>query len=594
MVLVFSFPLFAQDFLSTTLKELSHDKMEGRKAGSAGGKLASNYLEKKLKELKIAPFGSSHRQEFTIFTKMKKFGSNELRVASGAVAPFEPLAFSNSGELKSQQIVFAGFGISLKDKSFEYDDYKGLDVKGKVVILLTGDPGIGNLKSLFRNPKYIKYRSIFYKIKNAARLGASAVLMVQNPMSIKDLKREAAPFFNESEGGGESFNILTGLVKNSWVGSLLPKGITTLSLQKGLSSSQKPDSFVIKDLLVNLSIHLKKQTGRVANIVGFIPGSDSSLKDVLVLGAHMDHLGFGGHTSMDNPHIKKIHNGADDNASGTAVVLELAKRLSLKKSKRSVIIAFFHAEEMGLLGSAHFVSSYPRYKDAYGGILGMLNFDMVGRFQDKLSVMGIGSAFEWQTHIDKIISVIKSSKVGGSLLPLSLQNSSVGSSDHASFIQNGYPALFFTTGAHEDYHRASDDFDKLDISSLRKVAFLSEKIVSYFEDSKSLIFDPDSKDSGDAGRARGYGSHLGCVPKFGGGDEIKGVKCVRISKGSPAEKAKVLPGDIIIGLGEIEIASLYDLAFALKYYRPGDEIELTWKRKGKIIKEKLKLIEKKH
>jgi len=230
MVLVFSFPLLAQDFLSTILKELSDDKMEGRKAGSAGGKLASNYLEKKLKQLKIAPLGSTHRQEFTIFTKMKKFGTNELRISSGAVAPFEPLAFSNSGELKTQQIVFAGFGITLKDKTFEYDDYKGVDVKGKVVVLFTGDPGIGNLKSPFRNPKYIKYRSIFYKIKNAARLGASAVLMVQNPMSIKDLKREAAPFFNESEGGGESFNILTGLVKNSWVASMLPKGTTTLSL----------------------------------------------------------------------------------------------------------------------------------------------------------------------------------------------------------------------------------------------------------------------------------------------------------------------------------------------------------------------------
>lgn len=569
--------------LKSDIEYLSSAALEGRRAGTPGNEIASKFLEQRLMDLGLAPLGASYRQDFTIFTKMIKNGENAF-IINGKSNTFEPVSFSLSGEIKNKDLIFAGFGISIppNDPKLKYDDYANIDVKGKIVIVFTEDPGIGNMKSAFRDPNYLNYRSLFYKMNNAIKHGAKGLLVVRNPMGLETYPNEKAPVFNESEGGGERFSILAGYMTNARLNSLL-KNTNSLKLQQKISKTQKEASQNLQTK-ADLSIHLKKETGRVSNIVGFLKGSDPVLsKEVIVIGGHFDHLGFGGASSMDPHHEHKIHHGADDNASGTGLVLKLAKKLTKMKHKRSYVFALFNAEEIGLLGANHFVSTWtnPRggHEKKYGKLNAMLNFDMVGRFSKKIAVMGAGSSLEWKS----LLTPIKSD------IPFIVKGDAVGSSDHASFTAKKIPALFFTTGTHEDYHRASDTAEKITYTSLENIIDYSGKLLSALENSKALTFDLKYGSGSQQGRARGYGAWLGCIPNMSQADGVIGIECTGTSSDSPAQKVGVIAGDVIVQIGDIEIKSIYDLSFALKYYRAGDVIKLSWMRGATLMNASLTL-----
>lgn len=590
-------------FFEDAIKYLASEKLEGRRAGSVGNEFAVSFAEKNLVASGLLPLEESYLQAFTIFTEMIKNGDNFVSVVNGnEEVNFEPISYSLSGDLKNANLVFLGYGISIpkNDTKIKYDDYEGLDVNGKVVVILTGDPGIKNPKSPFRDPDYISYRSIHYKLKNAINHGAKGILLVADPLSIEKFPTETLPVFNPTEGGGDRFNILAGYVTNAWIDTLL-KNTNTLSLQKEITVTEKPKSFELSSKL-NLSVHLGKKTGRVSNVVAMIPGSDEVLKnEVVVIGGHIDHLGHGGESSMEQNSLRdqsnksnlqkivlkyqkafaqnqkgKIHFGADDNASGTAMVLKLARDLATKKLKRTHVFVLFNAEEVGLLGSASFVESWPMYEEKYGKIVAMLNYDMVGRFTNEVSVMGLSTALEWGNLATPLSAPIH----------FELKNNTVGSSDHASFIAKKIPSLFFTTGAHPDYHTSRDTADKINLLAMEHIENYSLSLVSQMENS-TLTYNLEYKDEQGENRPRGYGAHLGCVPEFGQPDSIKGVICTRSTPDSPAEKAGVQSNDILVQIGDIEVVSIYDLAFALKYYRAGDEIELGWLRNGVLMKAKI-------
>lgn len=586
ITLFFSFLTLSMAMASTmedALKFLSSDQLMGRRAGSAENQTATQYLTDKLQAMGLKPLGASYHQEFTIFTRMVKNGANHL-VINGAQAPFEPISFSLSDDVIDAEVVFAGFGISIpaNDPKLVYDDFAGLDVKNKVVIVMTGDPGIGNPSSLFRDPAYLNYQSVNYKLTNAAAKGARGVILVQDPMSIVDLSKEPVPYFNDQEGGGARFQVVAGMTTNTYLKSL---GLDTLTFQKKIASTQIPSSFEIANVKGNTSVHLKKETGRVSNVVAVLPGTDTQLsKEVIVLGAHFDHLGFGGQSSMEPDRTPKIHNGADDNASGTSLVLALAEKLAKTPQKRTIVFAFFNAEEEGLLGSQQFVANWPGLEAEFGTLYAMLNFDMVGRFDKKVSLMGTATAFEWAD--------ILSTQTRAPALPYETTKLAVGSSDHYSFIQSKVPALFFTTGAHTDYHRASDDFEKIDFKAMAKILDHALGLTTVVANDAVITFDPGSLQGEDPGRNRGYGAHLGCVPMFGQPDDVIGVTCTRASVGSPAEAAGIIDGDIVIQVGDVEIKNIYDLVFALKYYRAGDEVELVWMRGTQTMRKMIKLTTK--
>lgn len=567
-------------FYEDSIKYLASKKLEGRKPGTQGNVLAQDYSINKFKQFNLQPLAGSFKQDFTIFTKMIKKGNNSLSTNTDIDKSFQPISSSLSGEVLNSKMVFVGYGITIpkSDPQLKYDDYANMDVKGKIVIILTGDPAIGNMNSPFRHPDYINYRSIHYKLKNAAMHEARGVLIVENPLSLTNYPIEPKPIFNATEGGGNRFSIIAGYSTNKWLNKHLPR-TSLLKFQNRIKATGKPNSKYLPGLF-NLSVSLKKQTGRVSNIVAVLPGQDPVLKkEVIVVGAHFDHLGHGGESSMDPHGHGKIHPGADDNASGTAMVLKLAKELSTKKHKRTYVFALFNAEESGLLGSAHFVAMWSRHETQYGKIMSMLNYDMVGRYVDHISIMGANSSTEWKSVLNPI----------SSSLNFVIKNSSVGSSDHASFTAKEIPSLFFTTGAHEDYHRSTDTAEKINYQSLSIIEKYSLRMFSNLEREKALIFNTTYNDGQDPGRTRGYGAHLGCVPKFGQSDNVVGVLCVRASDGSPAMDAGIIANDILIQIGEIDIKSIYDLAFALKYYRAGDKVELAWKRNNMILKKVITL-----
>ncbi len=584
-LLIFSFTLSSTAYgesLKDMVSFLASDKLEGRKPGKLGNELAVKYIENKFQALGLAGLDQSHLQEFTIFTAMLKTGENEFSFGSLATE-FQPISYSLSGEVIDSEIAFVGFGISIpkNDPNIKYDDYQGLDVTNKIVVVLTGDPGIGNKNSKFRHPDYINYRSIFYKLKNAITHGAKGILLVNDPLSMQNYPQEEAPYFSASEGGGSRFSILSGKITNNFINSKMPKGFNTLLLQQRIASTQQSMSFMLSGK-GSLKVHLKKKTGRVANIVGVLKGSDPILsKEVVVIGAHMDHLGHGGESSMDHQrHARKIHHGADDNASGTAMVLKLAEEFKSTHPKRTYVFVLFNAEEMGLLGSAHFVDMWQRYEPNYGAIVSMLNFDMVGRYNKEVSVMATDSAKGWKSMFGPLTSN----------LSMAIKKNALGSSDHASFLNKKIPSLFFTTGAHEDYHRSTDTSDKIDYKAMKSLKKYSLNLLTNLDNGKKLVYNTAyDNGGGNTGGTRGYGAHLGCVPQFGQPDDIVGVVCTRASDGSPAMQAGILPNDVLVQIGDIDIKSVYDLAFSLKYYRAGDKVELAWKRGDTLMKQVITL-----
>jgi len=609
---VLKFSLFFSLFLATfnisanivdfkaVVEKLASAEMEGRKAGSLGNEKSVTFIEDIFKSLNLSVLESDLKEEFTIFTEMEKVGDNNLLI-SGQIEPlFQPISFSQTGNLDHLDLVFVGYGISIpkNDAKIIYDDYEGVDVKDKIVIVLTGDPGVKNPTSPFRDPDYVSYQSLHYKMKNAINHGAKGFILVSDPLSNTRYPEEEPPRFNGSEGGGDRFNILAGYATVQFIDSFLNKE-TLLSLQEKILKTNNPNSKEL-NLKASLSVSLKKKTGRVANVIGMIEGSDEVLKkEIIVIGAHLDHLGYGGESSLErftesDSHLKflmnkyqkarkaffmgqgKIHFGADDNASGVAMALKLSEWIKRQNFKRSHLIVLFNAEEVGLLGSKAFVENFVTHEQKWGTIKGMLNYDMVGRYSENIAVMGTKTGIEWNSILSPIQSTSK----------FELKEDAVGSSDHASFINKKIPALFFTTGGHPDYHTSRDTADKIVYSGMDAIFDYSKELLVNLEQSP-INYNIDYKDPGTDTRPRGYGAHLGCIPEFSQPDSVKGVICSGAVTDSPAEKAGVVAGDIITQIGDIEIQSVYDLAFALKYYRAGDEIELVFKHDQSIVKVKV-------
>lgn len=569
------------EFVSQIVEQLSSPQMEGRKAGQMGNDLATQYLKNIWQDQQQSthPSAPGYLQEFTLFKEMIKEGTNYFRIQNKGENfsfEFEPLTYSESRQLQAQEWVFVGFGITHRGEDFEYDDYKGLDVEGKVVVLFSGDPSVGAQNSPFNNPKYYEYQTLPYKLVNAIQHKVRGVLYLQNPKSLDPSQPEPSPTFRGTEGGGSRFSIVTGQITNRDFDIFLKaQGLSTsLEIQNQIVNTQKPNSFSMELSHLVLEVHLKRLTGRAANIVAYSPGHGRGEARNIVIGAHMDHLGWGGESSQDpspNPHI---HPGADDNASGTALVMSLAHNFKNRPHKDHYIFVLFNAEEMGLLGSQHFVETWKKNESQWGPITAMINFDMVGRYQGHLDVLAVDSALEWS-------ELLKETKKSDHL-QLKISGASISSSDHSSFLYQDIPALFFTTGAHEDYHKPSDTFDKINLPSMLHIQRFLEDVLEQMESYK-LTFNPDGVIKKPV-PGEGKRASLGCIPNFAPEDPgLKGVQCQGVVPGSPAAQAGLQAMDVIVRLGDIDIQHLYDLTLALKYYHAGDQVLLKWQRGGDQI-----------
>jgi membrane-associated protease RseP (regulator of RpoE activity) len=292
----------------------------------------------------------------------------------------------------------------------------------------------------------------------------------------------------------------------------------------------------------------------------------------VVIGAHFDHLGRSPFNSMDPGAGNVIRHGADDNASGTAAVMELARLFARKPARRSVIFANFTGEELGLLGSQYFVEHPPVPLDSVDA---MLNFDMVGRMHDnKLIVYGVATATEMSAIVD-------SANVAPELAVAALGDG-YGPSDQSSFYAEGIPVLHFFTDLHEDYHRATDVASKVDVADEARVVNYAERIARTIADRPARLTYVRTAPPRQMAQGDGNGAYFGSVPDMSAGDVV-GVKLMGVTPGSPADKAGVRKGDVVVEFGGMAVKDLYQYTDALRAHKPGDVVKVVVERDGKRL-----------
>jgi len=553
------------------IKYLASDELQGRRAGTEFADKAAEYIAEEFEEYGLKPLGpdGSFYQEFEFVSGAKLGEKNSLAVnVAGSLTPykvssdFTPLAFSKDTSVTGD-VVFAGYGITAKD--LQYDDYEGLDVKDKVVLVLQYGPEGDN-----PHGKFSKFLSLRLKAMTAREKGACALLLATGPLD--DEKGELLRLRYDLAFADAGIPCMH--IKRAVADSILRyAGTSVKETQEKLRSSLKPGSFPISGVSVSLTSDVQKERSRTKNVIGLLPGSDENLKDeYLVIGAHYDHLGLGGAGSLV-PDTVAVHHGADDNASGTAGVLELAQAFVAQESKpkRSFLFMSFGAEEEGDLGSDYFVKHplVPLQK-----IVAMINLDEIGREKDStLIVYGTGTSPLWGSLLTKFNTPAR--------FKLKQNPEGFGPSDHASFYAKDIPVLFFFTGAHPDYHKPSDTWDKIDVDGEQAILEYVEKIAMEIADrgEKPLFTRVDTPRQ--TGGTAGLRVYFGTVPDFA--EQVDGLKVSAVRKGSPAEKAGVMGGDIITVFGGKTIKNIYDFTYALQEFKPGEEVELTVRRSDKTL-----------
>jgi hypothetical protein len=321
-------------------------------------------------------------------------------------------------------------------------------------------------------------------------------------------------------------------------------------------------------------LHTKFAGSSTRNVVAVIPGTSATLRGgVVIVGAHYDHLGMGGSGSLDPPpdSTGRIHNGADDNASGTAALLEIGRALAARKPARTIVLVAFSGEELGTLGSSYFVQhATPHPIDS---LYAMVNLDMVGRLRNgRLSALGAATAREFPALLDSLNTPAR--------FDLRASGDGWGPSDHAVFFATRRPVLHFFTDLHDDYHRSTDDWEKLNVSGIAEIAhFVADLAWSLANRPAALTFVDAPRPQVTTG-GPGYGAYLGTIPDMSGGGVSDGVRITGVRAGSPAEQAGLKGGDVITAIGDKRIANLYDMTDALRTRRPGDTVVVVTRRDG--------------
>ncbi|HKY09491.1 MAG TPA: M20/M25/M40 family metallo-hydrolase [Candidatus Binatia bacterium] len=552
-------------------KYLSSEQLTGRGVDTPGIKLAKEYIAAGFTRYGLKPGGDngSYFQGFNVAVGVTVKEPSTLAFAPDAPLDLSrdwiPLGLSASDKIEAE-LVFAGYGITAKD--YGYDDYAGLDVKGKIVLVLRYEPPPKSADSPFKkSPSYSIHSALRTKANNAREHGALGMILVDmnSPADAEELLSTSTSLWR----GGRSLAAAQ-IKRDVMERRLAARGISLAALKKHIDGGGKPASRTLTGLRAFLQVTLEETLARTENVVAVLPGREPSLsQESIVVGAHYDHLGYGRFGARDGSAVGRIHFGADDNASGTAVLLDVARRLSRLplKPARSIVFVAFSAEELGLHGSRHFV------EQRSNPIRAMINLDMVGRLRgDRVTVFG--------TRTGSDLSRIVTAAAGQLGLNVS-ESDDVGRSDHLSFYNKKIPVLHFFTGTHEDYHRASDTWEKLNMEGMARVGDLVTVTALQIADgreSMNFVSLPSRPPGEQPADERHLPTYLGSIPDYGVNAE--GVQLAGVMDGSPAALAGLRQGDIIIRLASKTIGSIEDLTAALGAQKPGDEIEIIVLRAG--------------
>jgi peptidase M28-like protein/PDZ domain-containing protein/PA domain-containing protein len=573
-----SLPLSAGDALAKHVRFLASDELTGRGIDTPGIKLARDYIAREFSSYGLRPGGENgtYFQSFEVATGVTVKQPTTLALGGDTVLTlneqWSPLGSSASGRVAAE-LVFAGYGVTLKD--YGYDDYAGIDVQDKIVLVLRYEPPPKDEKSPFRkHPDYSAYATLRAKANNARDHGAAGMILVDFHES-GDGRQELISTRSTLWRGGES--LVAAQVKRGVIEAWLEtRGISLKASKEKIDREEKPASMALAGARIALQVTLEEVRQRAENVVAILPGADSSLQDQnIVIGAHYDHLGFGHFGTLDPSTEGQIHHGADDNGSGTAALIRLAETLARSgvKPARTIVFAAFSGEESGLVGSRHYVNQPPF---PLASTVAMLNLDMVGRLRDnRLTVFGSRSAQQ--------LSAIVIQEGRNVSLEI-IESDGVGRSDHMSFYNKKIPVLHFFTGNHSDYHRPSDTWEKLNIAGIAKVVELvsaTAQRIALMREPLSFVSLPSRPPGDDARPGQGYGAYLGSIPDFG--DNSEGVRLAGVAEGSPAALAGLREGDLIVRFAGNKVQGLDDLAGFLRSKKPGEEVEIVVLRSGNSV-----------
>ncbi len=564
----------ATDELSAHAKLLAAPELSGRGVGTPGIAIARDYIAAEFAKYGLLPGGDHNgylqRFEVAVGVRVKQPSSLSLgqETALTLYEDWLPLGLSSTGQVQGN-VVFAGYGITAKD--YGYDDYAGIDVKGKIVIVLRYEPPPKNDQSPFRkSPDFSTHAALRTKANNAREHGAIGMILV-DMNNRGDTRTELMSLRSSLWRSGSS--LVAAQIKRraaeSWFAA---HGVSLKVLQDQIDREEKPASLALTGKMLSIQVSLEEERQLAENIVGILPGRDSSRNpEYVVVGAHYDHLGLGHYGARDQSAAGLIHHGADDNASGTSVLLHIARRLSQiePKPRRSIVFVAFSAEELGLHGSGHFVGSWPQI----GSVKSMINLDMVGRLrEERVTIFGVRSSPSFETI------VVSNAK------QLGLQThmpDGVGPSDHLSFYNKQIPVLHFFTGSHPDYHRPADTWDKLNYAGMTQIADLvvgSTMAIAALPDTPNFVSLPSSRQSvsGAGQRRRDTGVYLGIVPEYSRTGD--GVLLAAVAPGSPAAAAGLHEGDVIVQLDDKKINNIEDLTEALENQKPAAQVTIVVRR----------------
>src|SRR5664279_5609191 len=549
------------------IKYLSSDALVGRLTGSPGDSLAALYIREKLISYGLKPLTGDGFQRFKVTKRVVAGKDNHLSIKGIDYLnnkDFMPFSFSSNNGVESD-VVFTGYGFNINSDSLKWNDYDGVDVKGKWVMILRGDPEPENNKS-----PYMTFSADRNKALLAKDMGAAGVLMVSGPLY--DQQDAFEPLNTE----GYSVDIPVLRIKKELADVILSKSSNTIaSLEKGLNDTKRPFSFPTK-VAVKGKAEIVREMANTRNVVMLLPGEDPKLKDeYIIMGAHFDHLGMGGPGSGSRAlDTIGIHHGADDNASGVAMMLELAEKFAKTKGshKRSILCIAFTGEEEGLLGSKHFTDD-PVIN--LSKVNAMINLDMVGRLNEtnNLQISGVGTAAGLKNLVY--------AKTDTSVIKLTLSNEGYGPSDHSSFYGKNIPVLFYFTGAHLDYHTPSDTYDKINYKGMVRISDLIFPVARELASSASRLQFKESGPKAETGRVSSRkGVTLGIMPDFAG--VVKnGLRADFVTPGKPAALGGMKKGDIITAIENKPVNNIQDYMFRMGQLKHGQTISVEILRNGR-------------
>jgi hypothetical protein len=536
------------------IRYLADDALEGREAGTQGARCAADYIAGFLRTSGLRGVGpdGSFFQTFEVQMGSTLGGGNTLVLGEEPLEverDWVPFGFSSSGSVAGA-LVYGGPGVSVPGDPD--DRFAHLDIEGKVVVVEGADPHGSERPTLAGDPHH--------KASIAAGRGAAAVLvLLEEGQALPDPTAENRPSLR--------------------IPAVAVSGASAQALR---DASQAGDA-------VDLTVAVEPRMVEVRNVAAVIPGSDPTLeREVVVVGAHFDHLGYGGDGSLD-PDAHEIHNGADDNASGTAALMEVARHFaaSPEKPARTVLFLAFTGEEKGLWGSGHYVHD-PIFP--LENTVAMLNMDMVGRLRENtLTVYGTGTAEEFPDFLEEVNQALPEPFVLASI------PDGFGPSDHSSFYGEDVPVLMLFTNTHSDYHRPEDDWDRINVEGLDRVVDFASDLTDRLAGSGSAkalaVHFVEGAGDPHAGAmaaqeegtpvSRGYGAYFGTIPDMTPQDF--GVRITGVREESPAAKAGLQGGDVIVAFAGKEITDLYAYTYALRDHQPGDEVVVVVMRDGERL-----------